>query len=344
MGVPLVQIPYCVFGFIWIFLQQMNGFIVLLFARLILPRATYLQVAENIQKWYLSQFVYLWEKYDNLHVRITGDEVPDRECALIVPNHINHDWAPLYSFAIRKNMIGGVRCVIKKVIQFVFPWGTAMWFMNWPFLKRNWKNDQKYLNNKMNQYKKDGVPLHVWCFPEGTRFTSQKYDDSKKFAKKNGLVTHEHCLIPRTKGFVTLTQGLNGVITHIYDVTIAYSGWKLKGKYKGPGIIGIFFPTPYDRPHTMHIHVKRFSVKELPNDAEGLAKWCKESFARKDKLLKIFHEKGEFPGEDRSRALEKSEWFSGFIIYSSFNVILFLFSFAVILWYRYGFEALINGK
>lgn len=39
-------------------------------------------------------------------------------------------------------------------------------------------------------------------FPEGTRFTQEKYEASMEVAREKGLPLLKHHLLPRTKGFV----------------------------------------------------------------------------------------------------------------------------------------------
>ena len=59
----------------------------------------------------------------------------------------------------------------------------------------------------------DPTVLHI--YPEGTRFTKEKFECSKAFALKNGLPLLKHHLLPRVGGF-------NQVIKHMDTSKIRY--------------------------------------------------------------------------------------------------------------------------
>ncbi len=159
-------------------------------------------------------------------------------------------------------MLGNARFITKEILKFVPGFGLGMYLMNWPQLKRNWQKDKNYLKNMMQGYKADGEPVWVICFAEGTRFTSQKLAEAKSFALERKLTAPVYTLLPRPKGFKALVKGLRGVVTHVYDVTIAYSGWKYN-KHPGPSGLDLMFPDP-NMQCTMHVHIRRVPMKDLP--------------------------------------------------------------------------------
>jgi len=119
--------------------------------------------------------------------------------------------------------------------------------------------------------------------------TEKKRLDSQKFAKENNYPHYERVLLPKSKGFITCINSLQGVIDSVYDVTLAYSGWK-----SFPGPFDMLFLDPKKK-YSLHLHVKRIPLKDLPKDPEGLKQWLLESFKGKDKLLEIFEREGHFP-------------------------------------------------
>jgi 1-acyl-sn-glycerol-3-phosphate acyltransferase len=155
------------------------GCVLLVIAKLCCPRKVYIKFARDIQHLYLSQFVYMYERNASLKTFVYGDAIPEAESALVLPNHVNQDWAPLYSLALRKKMLGSVKTVMKNAIKFIPGFGVAMYLMNWLFLKRNWQGDKQYLKGKLEQFNTDGLPLWLWCFPEGTRMCTKKMDAAK---------------------------------------------------------------------------------------------------------------------------------------------------------------------
>lgn len=57
---------------------------------------------------------------------------------------------------------------------------------------------------------------------EGTRFTTEKHEASKKFAEEKGLPILKHHLTPRIKGFTTSLPYLHGKFGGIYDVQLSF--------------------------------------------------------------------------------------------------------------------------
>ena len=115
----------------------------------------------------------------------------------------------------------------------------------------------------------------------------KKLAASKKFAAERGLPVSEHVLIPRTKGFVASVQGLRDHIDALYDITIGYvegvpTLWQwIKGAVR-----------------RVHINVRRFTVEEIPQEAEALAQWLKDRYQEKDRILETFYRNGVFPEKE----------------------------------------------
>jgi 1-acyl-sn-glycerol-3-phosphate acyltransferase len=305
----------------WLTVSVSVGSVFLLLAKLILPRRIFITLCRRVQASYLAPFVYLIERHSNLVIRQTGDLIPQNESALILPNHLNQDWAPLYSFALRCQMLGGIRCVLKDIYKYIPGFGLSMMMIEFLFLKRKWDVDQRYLASKLESFRQDHLPLHLWIFPEGTRFTRQKHDEGETFARERGLKDLKHCLQPRVKGFVAMANGLQGICTHVYDVTLRYQGFPDDGELQGPGLIDLF--SPNDEKHVFHIHVKRHPMSSLPKPDKELGQWCYAMFSRKDELLEYYESHESFPGEAQPvRRIALTEWLPGFVAFSVADILL----------------------
>ena len=211
----------------------------------ILPKKHYTKLCVWSQNQFLTAFVWMYERnHSSLNIYISGDPLPPQESALLVCNHVagHGDWAPIYSLVARQNGLGGFKCVVKDIAKWVPGFGWCMWLLNWPLLKRNWAGDKLYLKNKMQAYGKleSNAALTLLIFPEGTRWTEKKYKEAVQFATERKLHVPVHTMIPRYKGFQALVRGLDGVATHVYDITLAYKGWDLPQGSKGPGNFALF--------------------------------------------------------------------------------------------------------
>ena len=64
-------------------------------------------------------------------------------------------------------------------------------------------------------------PVWVLLFPEGTRYTEEKYLAGKEFSESRGLPVLKHCLVPRSKGWSFTVANLESKsIPWVYDVTL----------------------------------------------------------------------------------------------------------------------------
>lgn len=299
----------------WLTVSISLGSVFLFLMKLALPRRWFIVLCRHVQAAYLAPFVYIIERYSNVTLRQTGDVLPQHESALILPNHLNQDWAPLYCLAFRCQMLGGIRCVLKDIYKYIPGFGASMMLVDFLFLKRKWDLDQRYLESKLQVFRKDGLPLHLWIFPEGTRFTAQKHEEGEAFAKQRGLQPLENCLQPRVKGFAAMAKGLQGICSHVYDVTLQYQGFDSEGEHKGPGLLDLF--STDGKKHVFHIHVKRHAMDSLPNKEQELGEWCYKMFAHKDELLKHYAKHGSFPGEAQpSKRMALGDWLPGFTAFS----------------------------
>jgi len=271
----------------------------LLASKPFLSRTAFDKFAQKMQNNYLLVFTWCIEAPAGRKVYFYGDVIPEKESALVVPNHAaeHGDWAPLYSLAARSNGLGGVKTVSKNILKFVPFFGWGMWLMQWPFLKRTWTSDKDYLHKRLDVYRKSGLPMLLWLFAEGTRWTRAKHAKAVAFARGRQQYEPVHTLVPKPTGFIALVKGLDGIVTHLHDVTLAYTGYPEHPDSKGPGFVQIFSPILTAGDCSFHVHVRRIPIKDLPrhDDAE-LKKYLFDMYEKKDELLKAFKTTGTFPG------------------------------------------------
>ncbi|EOY32648.1 Lysophosphatidyl acyltransferase 2, putative isoform 3 [Theobroma cacao] len=169
----------------------------------------------------------------------------------------------------------------------IFGWTT--WFYEFIFVDRNWAKDGSKLKSSFQALKDFPIPFWVTIFAEGTRLTPDKLLEAQTFASTKGLAIPKNVLIPRTKGFVTAVQSLRSFVPALYDVTIAIQ----KG-HPSPSLLRFL----KRQPCKIKVHIKRYSMKELPESDEGIAQWCRNRFIAKDALLDKFAATGRFDEEE----------------------------------------------
>ena len=208
------------------------------------------------------------------------------ESALCIMNHhYEVDWLYGWMVGDRAGVLGNCRVYIKKMIQYVPIIGWAWCFSDTLFLARDWSQDQSTLDKCLADLQDYPSPVWILLFPEGTRYTKQKYEASKQFAEEKNLPVLKHHLVPRTKGFTyTLSRLDQNKIGVIYDVTLGCD------TQVAPTLTNVLL----GRQTTAHLYIRRFNISEVPRDEAGAAEWLSRLYVEKDALLDNFHRTGKF--------------------------------------------------
>lgn len=230
--------------------------------------------------------VFWAEKLHGTKVKVTGDNVPNKENAILIINHQTMTDIPvLLNFALTKQRLGDLKWFVKKSLQKVPGIGWGLNFLDALFIKRNWMNDQALIEETFRTLITYNVPMWIISFVEGTRAHPHKILKSQEYALKSGLKPLKYVLTPRTKGFIGTVLGLRQHATVIYDITIGYeeshppSLWQwISGEVR-----------------QAHLHIRRFEISKLPIDEKGLSDWLIKVFQEKDELLEYFYAHKAFP-------------------------------------------------
>ncbi|RDW84318.1 1-acyl-sn-glycerol-3-phosphate acyltransferase-2 [Coleophoma cylindrospora] len=236
--------------------------------------------------WYWIQKIF--EVFNGGKITISGDELPRNESAIVIANHVS--WTDFYmiqALAIKSGMLGSCRWFAKIQLRWVPLLGWGIWAMGMPMVSRKWMKDKKELDRVFAGITDRKWPTWLISFSEATRYTPQKYEETKVWCKENEKPLPQHLLYPRSKGFVTTVQHLrkSTQVKAVYDMTIAYSH---NNKF-------LEAPTIWEslsldslsgkRGHRFHVHARRFLLSELPETDAELAKWLETRWLEKGKYL-----------------------------------------------------------
>ncbi|MDE3245134.1 MAG: acyltransferase [Acidobacteriota bacterium] len=234
--------------------------------------------------WWGWCVIYV-ERFQGIHVVLTGDALPRVENAIVVANHRAYsDILMLLCLGARKGRLGDMKWFVKDVLKYLPGVGWGMLFLDCIFVKRDWTADRASIEKVFAKVKRNNISIWLMSFLEGTRLTPRKLVSSQRYMASLNLAPTSFVMVPRTKGFVASVRGLGSHLQAIYDVTIAHEGPVLK-----------LWELVKGNPRNVHLHVRRFSVQELPLKDSALAEWAIQLFAEKEKLLEQFQESGAFP-------------------------------------------------
>ncbi|KAK4338815.1 hypothetical protein RND71_040277 [Anisodus tanguticus] len=191
-------------------------------------------------------------------------------------------------------------------------WLELVWIVDWWAAVKRFgclgsslavmKKSSKLLPSGLQRLKDYPLPFWLALFVEGTRFTQAKLLAAQEYAASAGLPVPRNVLIPRTKcldqstlrniyfvrtlkfdyilhfppGFVTAVSHMRSFVPAIYDATIC-----IPKSSPAPTMLRLF----KGQPSVVHVHLKRHEMKDLPENDDAIAQWCREIFVAKDKLL-----------------------------------------------------------
>ncbi len=257
----------------------------------------------RVNRWCARSIWGLWvlvaEAQNKIRIRITGDVIPARENALLLPNHQSMaDVMVLLCFAWRCGRVGDLKWFVKDIIKYVPGPGWGMRFLDCIFVKRDWDRDKPGIQKLFSKYRAESIPIFLVSFLEGTRMTPIKHAAAKAFAEDRGMYVPEHTLVPRTKGFVATLAGLRTHLDAVYVLTIGYPG-------RVPTLTNCFEGT-FDR---VELHVVRYPISELPNEERELTQWAFDRFREIDERMTELLGRGEFSAPSRESRIQPMDWF-----------------------------------
>ncbi|KAE9417422.1 hypothetical protein Angca_008543, partial [Angiostrongylus cantonensis] len=284
-----------------LFLTSFLGSIFLLFP--LLPLAYYgsnlwRKCADRLVGFWLTFPVCLVECFFNTKFHVTGDLILRDKPALIIMNHRTRlDWMFLWNALYKMDplLLTTEKISLKAELKRISGAGWAMGCGSFIFLERNFEIDKETISSSIRYYKDSGNSYQLLLFPEGTDRSARSAAQSDSYALQNGLPRYNYLLHPRTTGFnhfLTVMREAN-YISYVYDVTVAYEDVIVDSEIR---LIkeGTF-------PKNVHFNVKKYDIKDIPNDVEKRADWLRELWFKKEKKLKKFYE-----ADARSRRLDPS--------------------------------------
>ncbi|VDK23786.1 unnamed protein product [Taenia asiatica] len=138
----------------------------------------------------------------------------------------------------------------------------------------------------MDYVTKNGLSCWVVAFPEVDRFNPKKLkviEDSRAFAESKGLIPLQYHLTPRVRGMELLLKNMSSHLHAVYDMTVVYADENGSCLDKGkpmPGLLSYLM-----RSRTLHLHLQRCPIADVPQDHDALRTWLSSRFALKDKLF-----------------------------------------------------------
>jgi 1-acyl-sn-glycerol-3-phosphate acyltransferase len=246
-------------------------------------------------------------------IELTGDFdiLRKKERLVLIANHqIYTDWWYVWLVAWFEDKGRYLKIILKDSLSRIPIFGWGMQFFEFIFLKRKWNSDKETFLKNLSRAKKDGLPLWLLIFPEGTNLTADTKAKCLQYAKKHDITEiPEFVLLPRSLGLSTCLSELQDFQDlHLIDITMGFSGVSPEDTPQYVYPLGDIFLKGLGPP-VVHLHIKSHPLSAIPGftmstddssllsgSSDPFGQWLRQEFLRKDALMKHFYSHGEFTG------------------------------------------------
>jgi len=209
------------------------------------------------------------------------------ENSILIANHkYQADWITLWYLGEYLGILQNFKTMAKHALLYVPVIGWQFWLNDYILVKRRIEDDRRTLQSCFKRFAslKNG---HFWLtiFCEGTRFTEKKHEASVKFAKSKGIKPLKHHLVPRTRGFSMLANGMRDFIPSAFDATICFND------QTEPTLVDILKGVPAE----CNILLRRIPIEEIPEEEKECGKFLVDLYHEKDDLCEHFQQHQRFP-------------------------------------------------
>lgn len=220
--------------------------------------------------WTLTSLIFNKTNY----LQAQGIDKLEHESYLVVSNHVGSlDFMLINELSKHVNMLPHSKYVIKDSLKFFPVFYQLVYYAGFLLLQRNFEKDKFRIRDYLSLFKVNSIPAWIILYPEGTRLTPKKKENSLEYCRRNGFPCLENVLFPRYKGFKLITTELrNSYIKNIVDVTFWYSEKVLPPLWK----FLFFSPSGYFR-----CDIRVVKIEEIEDCKEFII----DSFKRKDELI-----------------------------------------------------------
>ena len=319
----------------------------LLIAPLKNRRAIYRSWTQWSQALFTSLMVVVTYLCCPLKIQLSGDYdiLSKKERLVLIANHqIYTDWWYVWLLGWVEGKGRYLKIILKDSLSRIPIFGWGMQFFEFIFLKRKWESDRETFLKNLSRAKKDGLPLWLLIFPEGTNITADTKGRCLEYAKKHDITgVPEFVLLPRSLGLFTCLSELQDFQDlHLIDLTMGFSGVSTQDTPQYVYPLGDIFLKGRG-PSKVHLHVQSHKLDAIPGFRAGddessvsrheqFSHWLRQEFLIKDRLMKAFYSHGQF-AQSGKEFIPKPIWLDIYQVMLSFSVaVVFLRLVGVALW------------
>lgn len=213
---------------------------------------------------------------------LAEDDTAANDNIIVMTNHQTFaDWWYLWCLAYNRKCEGFVKIILKHSLKYIPLWGPGMQNFEFVFLRRKWEDDVKIMTKSLAVFtEKSSQPFWLVIFPEGTIIRDESRQKARQYAIKEKLPILKHQLVPRITGLKFCVDKLRGCTSRIVDITIGYKGVRAGQNASEVYKLRSIFLDGHAPPE-IHMHIRSFSIADIPTDENGFSQWTMERFREK---------------------------------------------------------------
>jgi len=263
--------------------------ILLRIAGIFLPTLVYHTFDDKLYSWYQRCVLLFYGTFVTQKIYFYGDHdyVKRKENVIYMCNHQSTvDWVITSMIIARQGGIGRLRFILLNALKYIPVFGYYFYQHCFIFVNRDNFEAHKAMST-MEYIKKKYLSCWIVAYPEVDRFNPNKphvIEESRRFAKSKECKPMDYHLTPRPRGMEILLNNMFNYLDAVYDVTIVFGdgeGRCLDKKQAMPGLFSYLM-----KPRTLHIHLQRIPIADVPVEHTPLRTWLNGRFALKDQLFR----------------------------------------------------------
>jgi len=277
----------CIISLLQLIIRPLNCF---KFHRKVNAFLTYLHwsVIPAYSQWVCNLEINLWAPKGSVEKFVS-------ENSIVVANHkYQLDWLSMWCLGDTFGVLQNFKSMAKYALLHIPVIGWQFWLNDYVIVKRKLEEDKATLEQCFKKYKKNSLDgAHFWLavFCEGTRFTEQKHLVSMRYAVKKNLKPLKHHLLPRTRGFTMLSNGMRDFIPSVFDATICFKN------ESDPTILEMI----NGKQITADIILKHIPMKDIPINDEENSNFLMDLYYEKDDLCEFHKKNKRFPTKESEK-------------------------------------------
>ena len=203
---------------------------------------------------------------------------------IIICNHITTIDFLIILVYLKYFGINSISFLMHYKVNYIVGFGLVMYANSNINVFRNWELDQDNMCKQIDNFKTNisSKKQVLIIFPEGTRYTEDKFKTAQEFSKSKGIPVYDHLLVPKARGLWFLINSFKKAnkLGRVWDITLTIPSMLGKSAY-----IDNLIGKPIGPVYGM---IKELKIDFNYEDFETFKMWLFKTWKVKDDFMKYY--------------------------------------------------------